>query len=101
MFKNIQNFDVETLGEKCANGEFVLADRITACAKQNESVGYLTSMRDQTLGLFNPMQSSPWVVINSEQVPNAQFNLQKEVCDRLTVLNFCVLFLNFKYLLCV
>jgi hypothetical protein len=91
MFKNVDNHQITDVAEKCANENFledVWISDILLCAKGDEGNQIMREMGAKTLNLKDPLEHSPWIVINGERNPFARSDLQKVICDNLLVINF-------------
>ncbi len=91
MFKNVDNHQITDVAEKCARENFVddvwISD-ILLCAKSDEGNDIMREMGAKTMNLKDPLEHSPWIVINGERNAIAQSDLQKVICDNLLVINF-------------
>ena len=88
MFKNVDNNDINEVAEKCANQHFledVWFNDIKTCALVN-GTQILQEMAAKTMSLPQPLEHSPWIIINGQRSALAQTQLQKVVCDNLIVI---------------
>ncbi len=103
MFKNVDNLQITDVAEKCANQNFledVWISDILLCAKGDEGNVIMRQMGAKTMNLKDPIEHSPWIVVNGERNPFAKNDLQKVICDKLLVnsfiFNFQQILLEFK-----
>jgi hypothetical protein len=103
MFKNVDNNQITDVAEKCARQNFlgdVWIEEILLCAKGDEGNQIMRQMGAKTMNLPDPLEHSPWIVINGDRNSIAQSDLQKVICDKLLVnsfiFNFQTLLLKFK-----
>ncbi len=91
MFKNVDNHQITDVAEKCARENFVddvwISD-ILLCAKGDEGNDIMREMGGKTMNLKDPLQYSPWIVVNGDRNAIAQNDLQKVICDKLLVNSF-------------
>jgi len=101
MYKNVDNEQITNVAEKCANQWFlddVFISDILLCATEDEGDQIMRQMGARTLNLAQPLEHSPWVVINGQRSALAQTNLQKVVCDHILVIySIYSLIIRFKY----
>jgi len=101
MYKNVDNEQITNVAAKCGNQWFVgdvWISEILICAKGDEGNQIIREMGARTLNLAQPLEHTPWVVINGQRSAIAQTNLQKAVCDHILVIHsFYLLIIRFKY----
>ncbi len=91
MFKNVDNQQITDVAQKCALQNFlgdVWISEILLCAKGDEGNDIMRKMGAKTINLKDPLEHSPWIVVNGERNPIAQNDLQKVICDKLLVNSF-------------
>ena len=103
MFKNVDNHQITDVAEKCALQNFledVWISDILMCARGDEGNQIMREMGAKTLNLKDPLEHSPWIVINGDRNAIAQSDLQKVICDNLLVINllFIILVLIYRIL---
>ncbi len=88
MYKNVDNNPITDVAEKCAN-QWFLEDvwiwDILTCAEGPEGDQIMREMGAKTLNLKDPLEHTPWVVINGQRSAVAQNNLQQVICDNILV----------------
>jgi len=101
MYKNVDNEQITNVAEKCGNQWFlddVFISDILLCAKGDEGDQIMRQMGARTLNLAQPLEHTPWVVINGQRSAIAQTNLQKIVCNNILVIHsFYSLIIRFKF----
>ena len=94
MFKNVNNNLITDVAEKCANDNFIgdiWINDILMCAEGEEGNEIMREMGGKTLNLRDPLEHSPWIVINGQRSAIAQSDLQTMICNNLLVTH-CFLF---------
>ena len=89
MFKNVDNEDIREVAEKCANTHFledVWIWDILMCAETEEGTELMRQMQEKTIDLIQPLEHSPWIIINGRRSGLAQTQLQEVICDNLLVI---------------
>jgi hypothetical protein len=70
--------------------EDVWIEEILLCAKGDEGNEIMREMGAKTMNLKDPLEYSPWIIVNGQRNSIAQNDLQKVICDNLLVINFSI-----------
>ena len=87
MFKNVGNQDINDMAEQCSNQHFledVWIWDIKACVETDNQI--MQEMAQKTLSLPQPLEHSPWIVVNGQRSALAQTQLQQIICDNILVI---------------